>query len=86
MAWNTWNNGNGGNRPQKPKYTKSEKMAFDSGLGFGVAVAGRTIVFDSKKSAESFAAGVKRGMAIVNNNPQKYPTNPKVTVTRIRKK
>lgn len=66
------NNGGNYNRSQKPKYTKSEKMAYNSGMGYALAMDGKGINFDTPKMRESFNAGYKYGRKLAQKNPKKY--------------
>lgn len=74
----SYNNNYGGysgnyQQPQKPKYTKEQKLAFDTGMGYAVANKGKKINFSKPQNKASFDAGYKRGCEIVKKNPSKYP-------------
>lgn len=66
------NNGGNYNRPQKPKYSNSEKMAYNSGIGYVLAVENRGINFDTDKMQDSFKAGYKYGKKLIERKPDKY--------------
>lgn len=65
-------NGRYSQQGKQPKYTKSEKMAYNSGMGYALAIKGKGINFEKPNMKESFNSGYKFGIKLAQKNPQKY--------------
>ena len=61
------------NQKGKSKYTRAQKRAYYSGMGYATAYSGKAIHFDKPENRESFEAGWKQGKAMARQNPTKYP-------------
>ena len=57
----------------KSKYTRAQKRAYYSGMGFATASRKKGINFDNPENEASFKAGLKQGVAMLSRTPDKYP-------------
>lgn len=57
----------------KTKYTRAQKQAYYSGMGYSTAYSGKEINFDNPENMQSFKAGYRAGKKKVEKNPSKYP-------------
>ena len=58
---------------KKKKYTKGQRNAYQSGMGYSIAHKGKKIAFSSEEMKESFMAGYRAGTAKIKKSPKKYP-------------
>ena len=58
---------------KKSKYTKNQRNAYHSGMGYSIAHKGKKIEFSSDDMRESFMAGYKAGVGKLKKSPKKYP-------------
>ena len=61
---------------KKTRFSRSERQAYLSGMGYAVAHKKKGINFSRPALRKSFAAGYKKGLERVEQNPLKYPTLP----------
>ena len=61
------------NQKGKSKYTRAQKRAYYSGMGFATASRKKGINFDNPENEVSFKAGLKQGVAMLSRTPDKYP-------------
>lgn len=59
------------------KYTKSQKEAYYSGMGYALRGQNRNIKFTSNDVKSSFLAGCAAGKQKALNNEKKYPFRKK---------
>lgn len=59
---------------KQSKYTKAQKLAYYSGMGYATAYSGKAINFKEESNRDSFRAGYKRGSAMIKAAPNKYPS------------
>lgn len=57
----------------KSNYTRAQKRAYYSGMGYATAYHNKQINFATPENKESFKAGYKQGVAMAKNTPDKYP-------------
>lgn len=55
------------------KYTRAQRQAYYSGMGYSTAYSGKEIKFDNPENKASFNAGWKAGKKMVEKSPSKYP-------------
>ena len=60
----------------KSKFSRAERQAYHSGMGYAVAHAKKGINFAKPELRRNFAAGYARGMERIERNPLKYPPLP----------
>lgn len=60
---------NNKNYPKKSKYTRSQRKAYYSGMGYRAARMGKQIPFKNQQNKESFRAGFQAALDVV----KKYP-------------
>lgn len=58
---------------KKSKYTRAQKRAYYSGMGYATAYHNKAIKFDTPENRSSFEAGWKQGTAMARSKPDKYP-------------
>ena len=61
------------NQKGKSKYTRAQKRAYYSGMGYATASRKKGINFDNPENEASFKAGLKQGVAMLARTPDKYP-------------
>lgn len=61
------------NQKGKSKYTRAQKRAYYSGMGYATAYHNKAIKFDTPENRSSFEAGWKQGTAMARSKPDKYP-------------
>ena len=61
------------NQKGKSKYTRAQKRAYYSGMGYATAYHNKQINFATSENKESFKAGYKQGVAMAKQTPDKYP-------------
>ena len=61
------------NQKGKSKYTRAQKRAYYSGMGYATAYHNKQINFATPENKESFKAGYKQGVAMAKQTPDKYP-------------
>ena len=61
------------NQEGKSKYTRAQKRAYYSGMGYATAYHNKQINFATPENKESFKAGYKQGVAMAKQTPDKYP-------------
>lgn len=61
------------NQKGKSKYTRAQKRAYYSGIGYATASRKKGINFDNPENEASFKAGLKQGVAMLSRTPDKYP-------------
>ena len=59
---------------KKSKYTRAQKRAYYSGMGYATAYHDKAIKFEATENRESFVAGWKQGTAMARQKPDKYPS------------
>ena len=60
--------------PAKPRqFTRAQKRAYHSGMGYAVSFYGRGIHFQDPSLKKSFAAGYNSGIEKMRRKPAKYP-------------
>ena len=60
----------------KRKYSRAEKQAYHSGMGYAVRHQNRNIDFKGGRRGRlynSFMAGYKKALSMIFRNPSKYP-------------
>lgn len=60
----------------KSRFSRAERQAYHSGMGYAVAHAKKGINFSKPELRRNFAAGYARGMERIERNPLKYPALP----------
>ena len=63
----------------KSKFSRAERQAYSSGMGYAVGHAKKGINFSKPEVRESFRKGFNKGKAMMERNPLKYPSLPKKT-------
>ncbi|MGN1051888.1 MAG: hypothetical protein ACI4SH_00700 [Candidatus Scatosoma sp.] len=58
---------------EKSNYTRAQKRAYYSGMGYATAYHKKAIKFAKPENRESFEAGWKQGTAMAKQTPDKYP-------------
>lgn len=61
------------NQKGKSKYTRAQKRAYYSGMGYATAYHNKAINFETPENRSSFEAGWKQGTAMARSKPDKYP-------------
>lgn len=61
----------------KSKYTKSQKIAYYSGMGYRVSHEGRGINFKKPHLRKNFSAGYDKAGSMMLKNPNTYPMKKK---------
>ena len=60
----------------KKQFSRAERVAYYSGMGYAVSHAGRRVDFAKTKNPSNrndFLAGYNHGLAMMARNPGKYP-------------
>lgn len=60
----------------KSKYTRAQRKAYYSGMGYACAAYGKAINFKSEENKQSFYAGWGAGKKKIAANADRYPDNP----------
>lgn len=62
----------------KSKYTRAQRKAYYSGMGYACAANGKAINFKSEENKQSFYAGWGAGKKKIAANADRYPDNPRL--------
>lgn len=62
----------------KTKYTRAQRKAYYSGMGYACAANGKAINFKSEENKQSFYAGWGVGKKKIAANAERYPDNPRL--------
>ena len=58
----------------KSKFSRSERTAYNSGMGYAVAYSKKGIKFQKRPELrKSFSAGFNKGLEMITSNPENYP-------------
>ena len=60
----------------KKNYTRAERQAYISGMGYAIGHAKKGINFSKPGLRRNFAAGYAKGLERIKRNPLKYPPLP----------
>ena len=60
----------------KKKFSRAERQAYHSGMGYAVAHKKKGINFSKPELRRNFAAGYAKGLERIERNPLKYPGLP----------